>query len=314
MPRLLSFDVGARHLSFSLLRNDGTTWKSLIIENWECVDCILESGCQVKDSRTIPAHRAMCMVREALLKRPYLFDPSTEDSKPLDRITIEQQPLQRHGVGSARNKIIAHAIWMFCDLYFRLKRNEEPPLIQMESAKHKLLVHTNKDFFGIDSKEDTKTDEESEDESKVEGSDAKDKDEPDSEEADADTKEEKLNTSTYRDRKKSAVILTQRVLALIDPEQPQNSKAISVFKNFKGKRDDLSDCFLQGVYKLQNPDSKTMKKLKLKSKTTKTTTKTAKTTKTTKPKKHKTEKSNIPEGKRRKTTVKSSSSREEIGY
>lgn len=221
--RVLSFDVGVRHLSYALLNQPGSEWKDLVVEKWECFDCITEAGSKVKDSSSVPLQNITRMVQASLLRR--LPDLASHGS--IDLVVIEQQPLRKFksrkekNTGSARNKVVGYTISTVCDMWFRVNAPKNMPIIRMESAKHKLQVHTDgARFFNPHGG----------------------RKQPKNQSCEAIT--------DYEGRKKGAIMLCKDVLDLLDKET--NRDAIRAFYMFGEKKDDLADSFLQGMYALQN--------------------------------------------------------------
>jgi len=214
--RVVAFDIGVRNLSVAVMVCDNDDWKSLVIEHWQTIDCLTENDCRVVNSKYVSTQRLSRMVQQSITNRPYLFQ------KPVDTIVIEQQPLQRHGVGSARNKIIAHVVQIVCDMYYRFGLNIDPPPIISQSAKSKLQVNVDPGTFAIDVKKPSKQ-----------------------------MMDSGADSLTYSDRKKHGIQLCRRVLANINCTHPDTARCVEVFRSHPRKLDDFADCLLHGLFYMQ---------------------------------------------------------------
>ena len=130
LERCLSFDVGARNLSYcSLVRKD----KKFLIDSWDTVDIITKCGSKAKKAYSVHCNTLVKYLITCLheIFNPVLEDPSVDWNKTA--IVIEEQPGR-----SLRMKVLSYAIVSYFET-ISVARNLNIRIETM-SAKNKLIL------------------------------------------------------------------------------------------------------------------------------------------------------------------------------
>lgn len=216
VQRILSFDVGIRNLSWCLIELRTTPesiqdpWKNIHIIQWECIDVLTDNKCKAKSAKTVNAERCTRFMLESLRRRIDSFAP-LEDLQVL----IEQQPLQRRGIGSAKNKILGHVIYT---VFYGVSKS-----IQFYNSKKKLAVNLRDSFYVPNRCKQTPREK---------------------------AEQKKNLNKAYRNRKKLAIQYATTVMEKLDASH--NGFALERWETYCRKRDDLADCLLQALHYLQS--------------------------------------------------------------
>jgi hypothetical protein len=275
--RILSFDIGVRNLSFCMIRVQGDQWDTVHIEEWQVIDVLTESDCQVKNSKTIPIDKCIQFVTRVLHQRRDIWG-----KEPIDHIVIERQMKK-----APRNVGLSIAVQCyFLNYYLNANRKKEKSERKRESkANPQENSEPGAREIIIVSDDDDECNEDQEDEEEEVKSDnhttvpkitfiaAKNKlqvnikEGPFAYTSDHQreyhyTKDTTLTAAQNKTRRKNKAIELTRLILEKRVSSSEKKQWLPVFQKHK-KRDDLSDCYLQALWYLQDKLGKKPKKVKV---------------------------------------------------